>query len=460
MTDPLWQYSAGMLAQLIRKKDVSSTQVVQSHLDRIEAVNDKLNAVTVVLAESALKAAARADNGDAMGPLHGVPFTIKENIDCVGSPTTQGVPMMAEAMPSVDSPVVERMKAAGAIPIGRTNLPEMGLRITTDNPLRGRTQNPWSQEHTAGGSSGGEGSAIASGMSPMGLGNDIGGSVRNPAYCCGITSLKPTIGRIPHATCIPPSDLGLAGQLMAVEGPMARTVSDLRTAYEILSGRHPRDPVSVDAPLYGKPPAIRKAALVTDIPGVTLPAHHVNAIEAAGDAMAAAGWQVEHAVLPELELITEIWTRILADEFRPSLELFSQFMSAPAVKLIATLCDTFTDDMSLAETHQHRWRLSCAWSEFFEEFPVIIGPTWTNDPFLHNADIAPGGTDLTLDYLRFITPASLLGLPASAVPTGTHDGLPTGVQVIADKWREDIVLDVAGIIENKSGLITPIDPRF
>ncbi|MFT7219800.1 MAG: amidase [Candidatus Azotimanducaceae bacterium] len=213
---------------------------------------------------------------------------------------------------------------------------------------------------------------------------------------------------------------------MAVEGPMARSVSDLRMAYEILSGRDPRDPVSVDAPLYGTPPLIRKVALVTDIPGVTLPAHHVNAIEAAGDAMAEAGWEVEHAVLPELELVTEIWARILAKEFSPALELYSQIMSAPAHKLIVGLCNYYPEEMSLPEVHRHRWRLSCAWSEFFEEFPVIIGPTWTNDPFLHNADIAPGGTDLTLDILRFITPANLLGLPASAVPTGTHDGLPTG----------------------------------
>lgn len=460
MTDPLWQYSAGMLAQLIRKKDVSSREVVESHLSRIEAVNDKLNAVTVVLAESALKAADRADSGDALGPLHGVPFTVKENIDCLGSPTTQGLPIMAQAMPSMDSPVVARMKAAGAIPIGRTNLPELGLRITTDNPLRGRTQNPWSQERTAGGSSGGEGSAIASGMSPLGLGNDIGGSVRNPAYCCGITSLKPTVGRIPHALSIPPADAGLAFQLMAVEGPMARSVSDLRMAYEILSGRDPRDPVSVDAPLYGKPPLIRKVALVTDIPCVTLPAHHVNAIEAAGDAMAAAGWEVEHAVLPELELVTEIWARVLANDFSPSLELYRQIMSAPAHKLITALCNYYPEEMSLPVVHQHRWRLSCAWSEFFEEFPVIIGPTWTADPFLHNADIAPGGVELTLDTLRFITPANLLGLPASAVPTGTHDGLPTGVQVIADKWREDLVLDAASIIENSAGSITPIDPKF
>ena len=152
MTDELWKKSATELAKLIRNKQVSSREVVESHLARIDAVNDKVNSITVVLAESALEAADAADRQDASGPLHGVPFTIKENIDCVGSATTQGVPLLAEALPPIDATVVERMKAAGAIPLARTNLPEMALRISTDNPLRGRTLNPWNAERTAGGS--------------------------------------------------------------------------------------------------------------------------------------------------------------------------------------------------------------------------------------------------------------------------------------------------------------------
>lgn len=251
MADELWRKSAHELARLIRDREVSSREVVSSHLARIEAVNPAVNAITVVLADSALRAADEADSKPAAGPLHGVPFTIKENIDCVGSATTQGLAAMVDAMPAVDAPVVAGMKAAGAIPLARTNLPEMGLRITTDNPLRGRTLNPWGPAHTAGGSSGGEGAALATGMSPIGLGNDIGGSLRNPAYCCGITSLKPTTGRIPHASCLPPEDFYLAAQLMCVEGPMARHVEDLRLALAVLAGRDPRDPFSVEVPLQG-----------------------------------------------------------------------------------------------------------------------------------------------------------------------------------------------------------------
>ena len=166
MADDLWRRSATTLADLIRTKQTSCQEVVESHLGRIEAVNGRLNAITVVLADSAMVAAAEADRREPTGPLHGVPFTIKENIDCLDSATTRGVPALADSMPSLDAPVVARMKAAGAIPLGRTNLPELGMRITTDNPLHGRTLNPWNADRTPGGSSGGEASALASGMSP------------------------------------------------------------------------------------------------------------------------------------------------------------------------------------------------------------------------------------------------------------------------------------------------------
>ena len=185
------------LATLIRSRQVSSREVVEAHLDRIEDVNATVNAVTVTLADDALAAADEADRVQGTGAFHGVPFTIKENIDCTGSPTTQGVPALADRGASDRRADRRTHEGSRRDPARRTNLPEFGLRISTDNPLRGRTNNPWHLERTAGGSSGGEGAALATGMSPFGLGNDIGGSVRNPAFCCGITSLKPTPGRLP-----------------------------------------------------------------------------------------------------------------------------------------------------------------------------------------------------------------------------------------------------------------------
>src|SRR5246127_4329264 len=225
----LWRKSDVELAAMIRDREVSSREVVQAHLDRIEVVNPHLNAIVRPLADQALAAADAADlavaDGARLGPLHGVPFTVKENIDVAGTPTTHAIPALAEAVASVDAPQVERLRAAGAIPLGRTNLPDFGLRVHTDSFLHGLTRNPWNPQRTAGGSSGGEAAALATGMSPFGLGNDIGGSLRNPANACGIASIRPSAGRVPDAGFVPAEDRMLAVQLMNVQGPMARRVA-------------------------------------------------------------------------------------------------------------------------------------------------------------------------------------------------------------------------------------------
>jgi amidase len=460
VSEELWRQSATKLAELIRKHEASSVEVVESHLRRIEAVNSSVNAITVVLADSALEAAKKADASSGTGPLHGVPFTVKENIDCMGSATTQGVPAFAEAMPTRDAPVVERMKAAGAIPIARTNLPEFGLRISTDNPLRGRTLNPWDATRVAGGSSGGEGAALATGMTPIGLGNDIGGSVRSPAYCCGVLGLKPTTGRIPHVSSLPPEDSGLSSQIMLVEGPMARHVEDLRLGYEILSGRNILDPVSVDAPLYGPDPTNKRAALVIEVPGVDLPASSVAAIKAAGAIMASQGWKVEEVNPPELASVTEVWGQILAMDICVTTDLIGPLMAPGSSGMLRELVAKYRpDELKIPIVHAERDRLSRLWSLFFADYPIVLGPTWTDIPFLHDEDIQPGsGVDMTIDRIRFITPANVLGIPALALPMGVSEGLPTGIQVYADRWREDLCLLGAEMIQAEVGQICPIDP--
>jgi amidase len=461
MAEELWRNSATQLAKLIREKQTTSRQVVESFLGRIEAVNTKVNAITVVLADSALEAADKADREEATTPLHGVPFTVKENIDCMGSATTNGVPAFADAMPTQDAPVVARMKAAGAIPLARTNLPELGLRISTDNPLRGRTLNPWTIDRTCGGSSGGEGSAIATGMSTIGLGNDIGGSLRNPAYCCGITSLKPTTGRIPHATTIAPIELGIAAQIMLTEGPLARNVEDIKLAYSILAGRDPRDPNSVDVPLWGNAVTHKRVALITEVPNVDMPTSHIKAIKEAGKALADAGWQVEEAQAPELARVSELWGYLLASDLQPNIDMLAMIISEKPTDMLRQLIEEYhPSKMPITVLHAERWRLSCLWSEFFAKYPMVIGPTWTNSPFEHDADLAADGSKVTTNTLGFITPGNFLGLPSTCLPTGIADGLPTGVQIYADKWREDICLEGAAIVEKALGRITPIDPTF
>ncbi|MGI9009070.1 MAG: amidase, partial [Streptosporangiaceae bacterium] len=256
-----WRSSALQLAAMIRGGEVSSREVVQAHLDRVAAVNPSVNAVVRLLPEEALAAADAADRavagGAELGSLHGVPVTVKENIDLAGTPTTQGVPALAGATASMDAPQVERLRAAGAIPFGRTNLPDFGLRVHTDSALHGLTRNPWNPQRTAGGSSGGEAAALATGMTPLGLGNDLGGSLRNPAHCCGVASIKPSTGSVPGATVIQPEDLPISFQLMAVEGVMARRVADVRAGFTAIAGQHPRDPSSVPVTFTDLDPGAR-----------------------------------------------------------------------------------------------------------------------------------------------------------------------------------------------------------
>ncbi len=460
----LWRCSATELAELIRRGEVSSRDVVEAHLARIGDVNDDVNAVTMTLEESALALADAADAANAierLRPLHGVPYTIKENIDLVGTPTTQGLPSLADAIPSANSPIVDRMNSAGAIPIARTNLPEAGLRIDTENPLRGRTFNPWNKKLTPGGSSGGEAVAIATGMSPMGLGNDIGGSLRNPAYCCGIAALKPTAGRVPFAIEGEVGGLGAASLEFVSDGPMARTVADLRLGLSIIAGRHAKDPRTVDVPLTGPVPSPLRAGIVTSIPGCELPPATIAAIEESGEILSGQGWEVTTVEPPELERVLDVWGNILLEGMADGLEEMSNLLSPEIHQQLIEVEKYFNPGSgSLNTTLGERQRLRILWSQFLTEHTVVVGPTWTNLPFPCNADLIPvSGAELVVNTLRFIVPGNALGIPGLALPMGVADGLATGVQIYADLWRDDLCLLAGQCIERGVDAITPIDPK-
>ena len=456
----LWKRTAGELAALIRAGEVSSREVVQAHLDRIEEVNPIVNAVTVPLVDSALTAADAADSASAddRGPLHGVPFSIKENIDCVGSPTTNGVPALADYLPERDAVIVERMKRAGGIPLARTNLPEMGVRLDTDNPLRGRTRNPWNGDLTPGGSSGGEAAALATGMTPFGLGNDIGGSLRNPAYCCGVASLKPTVGRVPLAT-VSLADFGVANAFLA-DGPMARSVADLRLGLSILAGRNRSDPQSVDTPLAGPVPEQPRAALVSKIPGIELPAATVAEIDRAGRILEDRGWEVDEAEPPELDRVNDIWGKVITYDSDVLFAEMGPILRPVVLDSLVRMADHFdARSMPNVMIHRERRRLQALWSEWLTEYAVAIGPTWTCTPWPIDVDLDPErGLRVFLDTIRFITPGNVLGIPGVALPMGVADGLPTGIQLYAELYRDDLCLLAAEAIEAESPVPTPVDP--
>ncbi len=471
----LWQRSATDLAHLIETKQVKSREVIDAHLERIAEVNPRLNAITVEMAEAAQSAADAADqltaaqqdpgfgqgagSGNRLGSLHGVPFTIKENIDVFGFPTTQGVAAYAEAFPPRDAISVERLRAAGAIPIGRTNMPELGLRVSTDNAFRGLTRNPWHRDRTAGGSSGGEGSAVGSGMAPFGLGNDIGGSIRNPALCCGVMGLKPGYGRIGRAASLPPFDPGISGYLMSVEGPLARSVDDLRLVLDLLAPPTPLDVRSAAVPIEG-PAYARRAGIVRSLPMIELEAGQLEALDRAAAGLAAAGWDVVEVEPPEIERAAEVWRHLLGFDFAASIPLLEPIMGVDEIRVLQALVDS-CDFEAMPPTLMfiERHRLLRLWAEMFVELPVVIGPGWTRTPFEHGADVVDGNEMVILDdYLGFVVPANVLGLPVVAMSNGVHDGMPVGVQVYSSHWREDRCLDAAAAIEQHCGVPGPIDP--
>jgi amidase len=462
----LWRKGAVELAGMIRDREVSSREVVQAHLDRVEAVNPHLNAIVRLLPEAALTAADEADravaDGARLGPLHGVPFTVKENIDVAGTPTTNAVPALADAVAPVDAPQVGRLREAGAIPLGRTNLPDFGLRVHTDSALHGLTRNPWNPRRSPGGSSGGEAAALATGMSPLGLGNDLGGSLRNPAHCCGVASIKPSLGAVPAATVIPPEDYPISFQLMAVEGVLARRVADVRAGFTAIAGQHPRDPLSVPAVFTDLGPGERPAvAVLAEPPGGSTHPEVAAAVRRAADALADDGYKVTEAVPPDYEQALELWAAILAADLRVMQPLLDQLMGPDGRQFLGYALEYLppSDLGGWAMAHTARHGLARRWSLWYQDYPVLLSPVWSQPAFPLGFDIASQDNAVaTLELMRPVLPANLLGTPAAVVPAGMAEGLPVGVQVMGGKYTDLRCLAVAEAIERRLGTLTPINP--
>ncbi len=463
MSQP-WQLSALELASQIRNGELSSRAVVEAHLARIDVCNPHLNAVVRRLDESALAAADAADAavaaGQPLGAFHGVPFTVKENIDLAGTPTTNSLPMFAEAIADSDAPTVERMRAAGAIPIGRTNLPDLGLRVHTDSSLHGLTRNPHHPGRTAGGSSGGEASALASGMSPLGLGNDIGGSLRNPAHCCGVASIKPSVGVVPMATVIEPVNMMLAAQQMVVEGPMARHVGDVRAALQVLAGAHPRDPRALPVMLTDLADGERvTVAVLAEPPGGSTHPEIAAAVRAAADILSDAGHDVIEATPPGYEQTIDLWAALLLADIHVQRPLLDMVMGEDG-RLLLDGFQAGGPEPSVelsAQVQMERFRLMREWSLWFVEHPVLISPTWAQPAFEHGADLHDTEA-MMRNTLRPVLPANLLAIPGAVVPCGTADGLPVGVQVMGDRFTDLRCLAIAEQIQRTVGAPSPIDP--
>lgn len=464
MSNELWRMGAFALAGLIAARAVSSEEVVDAHLERIAEVNPHVNAIGEVLIESARASAKDADaairRGEPSGPLHGVPITVKANIDVVGSATTHGTPAFVGRLPAADSPVVSKLRGAGAVPIGRTTMPEMAIKGTSESWLTGVTRNPWHPGLTAGGSSSGEASAIATGMSPLGVGNDIGGSLRSPASNCGIVSLKPSAGLVPRYVSIPDSRTTLSAQLMLTDGPMARTVDDLRRALAIMAGRHPLDPHSVPTFEPEPVPSTRplRVAVLDAPPGGRTDPRISRQVRRAAALLEQQGYEISTSQPPRFTEVLTAFQHLSGADVLAELDGLAPFLSPESLSLVRSQLSGYPADplLALRSAVAARADLMRAWSEWFRQVDILLTPTWTQLPFPHGYEIEHGAE---FDELaRTVVVANLLGIPSACVSSGLVDGLPVGVLVHADRYRDAWTLHVAEDIERGMGSLTPVEP--
>ncbi len=452
MTDP-WSTSATGLAAEIRAGRLSAREAVASTLPRIDAVNPVINALPDVMAAEAMNAAAAADEaqarGERIGPMHGVPVTIKVNVDVKGHATTNGIVALRNNIAAEDAPVVDNLRAAGAIVVGRSNTPAFSYRWFTDNDVHGRTLNPWDHATTPGGSSGGAAAATATGMGAVGHGNDIGGSVRYPAYACGIAGLRPTAGRIPAYNSTMTDDRGLSSQMMSVQGPLARNIADIRLAFAAMARPDPRDPISLpvafDFPLPATP---IRVALFRD---GRADSQVAGALERAAKALAGAGFAVEEAAPPAFDEAHRIWLSFIASDMRrsmlPAIETFGDAAIRASARHFTGSVPEMSCDECLAMLAR-RYSVAREWSLFFTRYPILLMPTSWRRPVPIDMDIKGAALGAELIAAQSpLTPIALLGLPGLAVPTGLAEGLPSGVQLVADRFREDLLLRAGEAIE-------------
>ncbi len=465
MSQELWQLDATDLARRIRLGQASAREATQSVLSRLDDVNPRLNAIVRPLHAEALAAADAADaaraSGAALGPLHGVPVTTKVNTDQKGLPTDNGVVAFKDMIATADSPLVRNLRNAGAIIIGRTNTPAFSMRLFSENALHGHTINPRDPARTAGGSSGGAGSATAAGIAPIGQGNDIAGSVRYPAYCNGIVGLRPTPGRIPAYNGTAQGGRPMGAQLMAVQGPLTRTVRDARLAFAVLSGADRTDPRWTDVPLEG-PPAPRRVARMAEPEGATTLPELAAATRAAARHLQRAGYAVEEVAPPGFAEATDLWNRICGTDVLPGLQANMDKYGEPDARqslagwrAVAPAVDLAGYIQALADRD---WLIR-RWLTFLETYPIVLMPSSCALPHLVGRDaqgLAGKAEVMASNPQQIAIP--LLGLPALQVPVGQHGALRLGVQIVAARFREDLVLAAGEIIEEAEGASAPVTP--
>ena len=453
--------SLAEITQEIRSKKISPVEIVELHLRRIEALQPKLNAFVHLDSEGAREQARAAESsvlrGAQLGPLHGVPLTIKSCIDVAGWPCPAGSLLRKDYVANQDAPLVSRWKAAGAILLGNTNTPEFLMAYETDNRLTGKTSNPWNLAHSAGGSSGGEAAAIAAGCSAGGVGSDGGGSIRVPAHFCGICGLKPTPGRVPATGHFPPG--AGAFSWIGVVGPMARTIADVRLLFEVIAGPDPGDALSAPVPSRayreGELRGMRIGILESDALGIAT-AETRTAVERAAKSVGERDFTVEPFRLDGLDRALDLWWfffgPVIGNLIRQSVAGREAHISPMLLEYLS--CTTSGNSITLDQFTKACTDRDLLRAEILRQMrdtPVLLSPVSISPAFRHGQGNYHPGTGYR-DTMRFSQWLNLTGFPGASVPVGiSSEGLPIGVQVIGRPFEDELVLAVAEALEQARG---------
>ena len=455
MAIELWQLSATELAARIARRETTARAATESVLARIAEVNPQVKALASVTPDKALQAADAADaaqtRGDALGPLHGVPVTIKINIDVQGEATDEGVHDFKDNIASSDSPLVQSMREAGAIVVGRNNAPAFSLRWFTDNALHGRTLNPFDAGVTPGGSSGGAAVATALGMGAIAHGNDYGGSIRYPAWACGVVGLRTTVGRVPSYKASAPNRI-ISNQQMSVQGPLTRTVADARLALQVMAQGTPLDPQWVPAPLeFADAKQPTRVAVFRSWAHSAVDPTVSAAVDQAAQWLQEAGYTVEEVEPPHFAEVSAMQFHMVMNDMRRGGEPFMREHGDDALRTALShymAINPVWDRDQYLDSMTRRFNIARDWAVFLERYPVLLMPnSWERQfPIDDDQRSAERTAQILLAQAPLLSTATL-GLPGLSVPTGVVNGLPVGVQIVSTKFREDRMLAAGEVIE-------------
>lgn len=447
---------------MVRDRVISPVELVHAHLRQIETHNPRLNAFVTVLAEEALAAARRAEvavtRNEALGLLHGVPVTVKDSFDMAGLPTLCGSRFRSAHRADADATAVARLRAAGAIMLGKTNTPELLFHYESDNSITGRTNNPWNLERTAGGSSGGEAAAIAAFCSAGGIGSDGGGSIRIPAHFCGIAGLKPTPGRVPGTGHFPA--IGHPGGLLGVAGPMARSARDVQLLFAALAGYDSQDPFSVPLPLRVPDASGLRVGIWRQFYDVPVQASIRAALDQASQALVDLAIDQEPFEPTGLERAPNVWWFFFGQLPAPSLSQLIEGRRQQAHWTVTEFLDQALQEPppevnDVLRNLAVRDRMRAHLLQQMERFPVLLMPACGITAFPHRERSwhIEGRSISLFQAMMPSTFVNLLGLPAMVIPFGTSgDGLPVGIQLVGRPFEEELLIELAARLEEARGL--------